>query len=427
MTVKMEKVQADMELRVLLDVSENLKLSNNTDGHVIVRQVSSSELHVNVNVLDKESGIKDIFVGAGSTRGGFQIHQLVPVPSSSNILLFTEALHGQEVYITAIVENHAGDRSHFHSRSVIMDHTPPIISNAMMTMTYKSSAEYALTQVNVTWEVKDTESSTVQCSCVIVDDANGTIIDGIISSPKRCYTPPLPLMHGTMISALVNCYNDANLGQIASVGPELVAYLPPDVKNAKIFFSTSVETSDGLPIVRPSSSLIFSWEGIDDSFGIKSYSYRILHGGQVAKDWEDTETRSYVSVEDVSLTDNGLYSVEVTANNYAGIYSKTINASVLVLGEAPSLTDQLPQISRTDEIVDVSWVDVFSVRPELQPTYSVTIGSEEGLADIVRRMNIKEQRHVFHNMYSGNDAFVIITCTYNTGTTSVFRAKVSIS
>ncbi|XP_033747031.1 uncharacterized protein LOC117332255 [Pecten maximus] len=428
-TIQMENVKTDLKIRVLLEVSEVRTHSNNTDSFVIVRQISPSELNVSINVLDDESGIKNIYVGAGSTRGGFQNHPLVSVLSLSNIILFTEALHGQAVHITAISENHSGDRSHFYASPIMMDHTPPIISNAVMTMTYDNSEETSMTMIIVTWEVNDFESSSTQCSCIIGENANNTVLDEIEMEPLRQHfqTKPLPLIHGIAISAVITCLNDANLEQVASVGPEVIAYLPPDVENAKVLIDTAIETLDGVPVVRRSASLMFSWEGIDDSFGIKGYSYRILNGGQVAKDWEDTEMRTYVSVEDISLTDNRLYTVEVTAFNNNGIYSQAINASVFVSGEAPSLTGHYPKATKNGNVLEIVWSDVFAVRPDFLPTFVVTLGSNLGLADILRRVETTEERHVFQNIYDGSDVFAIITCTYQTGESSVFRRKLSLS
>ncbi|XP_069134697.1 uncharacterized protein [Argopecten irradians] len=423
--VQMDKLDTNVNVQLLIDVSDNITLTNNTDNSVIVRQVSPSELHVTVNVLDEESGIKNIFVGAGSTRGGFQIHPLVIVPWSST--LFTEALHGQEVHITAIAENHAGDRSHFHASPVIVDHTPPQISNTKMTINYKQISEQTLTKVTLTWEVTDAESKITQCACAIVDDDNIPIYDGIDVSLRQFVTPSIPLTHGTMISAHVTCYNDANMKQVTTVGPELISYLPPDVKEGEISFVTTAETSAGIPVTCPSSPLMFSWEGIDDSFGIEGYSYRIIQGDRVTKDWEDTEMRTSVSVEDISLTDNRLYTVEVMASNYAGVYSEAINASILVLGHAPILTGKYPRITRTGKTLDVSWNDVFSVRPELQPSYTVTLGSEKGFTDIASHKHLQDQRNVFDVSYTGNEVFTIITCTYITGTSDVFRGRVTVS
>ncbi|XP_069134693.1 uncharacterized protein [Argopecten irradians] len=230
-----------------------------------------------------------------------------------------------------------------------------------------------------------------------------------------------------MISAHITCYNDANMKILTTVGPELISYLPPDVKEGEISFVTTAETSAGFPVTCPSSPLMFFWEGIDDAFGIKGYSYCILQGGQVTKDWGETKMRTSVLVEDISLTNNRLYTVEVMASNYAGVYSEAINASILVFGHAPTLTGKFPRITRTGNTFDVSWNDVFSVRPELQPSYTVTLGSEEGFTDIASHKHLQEQRYVFDVSYTGKDVYTIITCTYITGTSNVIRGRVTVS
>ncbi|XP_069134809.1 uncharacterized protein [Argopecten irradians] len=428
-TVKTENIHFGVKVHVILDVMEIKARMNNTEGVVKVSQVSPTELNITVNVIDKESGIKDIYVGAGSTPGSFQLHPLLLVPRSSNKLLFTEVPHGQEVYVTAIAENHAGDQSHFHAKAFVMDHTSPQISNAQMTMTYESFGGISVTKINVTWETYDIESSSTECSCDIVEHANQTVIAGIDNKPmlNQLQTEPLHLTHGTMISAHITCYNDAGLNQVTTVGPKLISYLPPGVQNAAIFIDTTAETVAKVPVLHSNSPLMFSWEGIDDSFGIKGYSYRILQGDQVTKDWEDTEMRTSVSVEDISLTDNRLYIVEVMASNYAGIHSEAFNTSVFILGDAPALTGHYPRVTRTGDSLEIMWSDVFLVRPDLIPTYVVTLGSELGFADVIRRLETTEEHRVLETVFTESDVYAVITCGYQTGKFVVFQGKLSVS
>ncbi|XP_069134181.1 uncharacterized protein [Argopecten irradians] len=426
---KTEIIHFGVKVNVILDVMEFKARVDNTEDVVKVSQVSPTELNITVNVMDKESGIKDIYVAAGSTPGGFQLHPLVLVPRSSNKLLFTEVPHGQEVYVTAKAENHAGDQSHFHAKAFVMDHTPPQISNAQMTMTYESSGGISVTKINITWDTYDIESSSTECSCDIVEHTNQTVIAGIDNKPmlNQLQTEPLHLTHGIMISAHITCYNDADLHQATTVGPKLISYRPPDVQKAAIFIDTKAETVAKVPVLYSSSPLMFTWEGIDDSFGIKGYSYRILQGGRVTKDWEDTEMRTSVSVEDISLADNHLYTVEVMASNYAGVYSEVINASILILGDVPSLTGHYPRVSRTGDILEIVWSDVFVVRPDLVPTYVVTLGSELGFADVIRRLDITEEHHMLETVFTGSDVYAVITCGYQTGKFVIFQGKLPVS
>ncbi|XP_069134360.1 uncharacterized protein [Argopecten irradians] len=244
---------------ITLSVSDSITETGLTDDVVAVHQVSLTELNINTDIMDLESGMREIYVGAGSSKGGFQLHPLKRVPTSYNTLLPVDAPHGQAVHVTVTAVNQAGTWSHFYSSSLLMDHTPPSITNASMSIAYKDFGDRILTKVKVRWEVIEDESSEVACSCEISKN-KATRMLHYGNSETELETPFLVIDHGTDISARITCFNIANLQESILVGPETVTLFAPNVSDARISFDTALATSSGLPVIQSSSGVMFSWE-----------------------------------------------------------------------------------------------------------------------------------------------------------------------
>lgn len=108
-------------------------------------------------------------VGIGTTTGGFQIQPLtVFYKMISAIVVSFQAKHGNQVYVTAIAQNHAGMRSVFHSAPIIVDHTPPEITNVDVDLLVANATEINGVAVVLTasWTIED-ESEVKFCTCDI--------------------------------------------------------------------------------------------------------------------------------------------------------------------------------------------------------------------------------------------------------------------
>ncbi|XP_060084327.1 uncharacterized protein LOC132563603 [Ylistrum balloti] len=408
-----------------LSISDDVTVTGLTDNVVEVYQVSATELQINVDVMDKESGIKDIYVGVGSTRGGFQFHPLIHVLSSYNILLPVDVPHRQTLHVTVIAVNQAGSRNHFHSSPVIMDHTPPIISNATMTTTYREFGNQTLSKVRAAWDVIDEESPFTVCLCEIIENGMSHVMY-LGKDENECETSEILIENDTYFSTRIQCTNSANLYQVTSVDPKHVILRRPEITNARITFHTTSETSAGLPVVRSSSMLTFSWDIYADPFDIDDYSYRICRGNQHITEWETTDLRNYAAIDHVTLKDNDIYTVEVRTCFNDGMFCAVINGSFLISGEPPILTGLHPRTARRDSGLILVWDDVFKIRPELLPRYTVTAGTGMGLADLLRQVKTTE-RHVVFSYFSGSDVYIHITCTYVTGPLTTYRGKVNVT
>ena len=115
---------------------------------------------------------KQIQLGAGTNPRGFQIKSLSRVHHHNHKhLIYTEALHGTKVYVTAIVENKAGLRTVLQSQPIIIDHTVPVVDNLSKShQTVQENVSGVIetkTIVQASWNVADDESGINICYCSI--------------------------------------------------------------------------------------------------------------------------------------------------------------------------------------------------------------------------------------------------------------------
>ena len=109
-----------------------------------------------------------VLVGAGTTKGGFQVQALKQIHGGNSGIIRADVQTGAPVYVTVIAENGAGLRSVFYAEPITMDKTAPVISNVntVMNMTENSNDTYSLSIALVTsWRALDTESGIKVCYC----------------------------------------------------------------------------------------------------------------------------------------------------------------------------------------------------------------------------------------------------------------------
>lgn len=84
--------------------------------------------------------------------------------------VLTDLPHGSRVYATAIATNHAGLTSVFYSEPLVLDHTPPILTNmsvGVSTLKRASGTDKANVSLQATWYANDVESDVKYCYCKI--------------------------------------------------------------------------------------------------------------------------------------------------------------------------------------------------------------------------------------------------------------------
>ena len=107
-------------------------------------------------------------VGAGTTKGGFQVQALKQIHGGNSGIIRADVQTGAPVYVTVLAENGAGHQSVFYAEPIKMDKTAPVISNLniVMNMTENSNQTNSSYIALVTsWRALDTESGIKVCYC----------------------------------------------------------------------------------------------------------------------------------------------------------------------------------------------------------------------------------------------------------------------
>ena len=154
---------------------------------LMIRQLNPGLLSVCSFLSDPESGIAKVLVGAGTTRGGYQVRPLRPFSKFNHGLIKTDIPHGSRIYLTAVATNNAGQRSIF-TQEVTIDHTPPMISNVNVKIhnadNFRKSMEKNFssignttelsittplgeTHLRVGWRASEEESKLLRCYCSV--------------------------------------------------------------------------------------------------------------------------------------------------------------------------------------------------------------------------------------------------------------------
>ena len=137
---------------------------------VDVMQTGPYELSIFPRIIDPESGIRSLQLGMGTTKTGFQVLPLSPIPIGNQIKIDFDAMHGSVLYTTVIAYNKAGPRAVFHGKEITVDHTPPEIANvtAVMTLTANENATDIMSAtVSVHLACVDEQSGVKNCHCRI--------------------------------------------------------------------------------------------------------------------------------------------------------------------------------------------------------------------------------------------------------------------
>ena len=106
----------------------------------------------------------------GHIPGGLQIKSFYRINRWEDEHVHILSSHGTPLYVTAIVENHAGLQSTFHSNGLIIDHTPPVIEEVEVSIhhiyrntTFVGYVTGGVVQLKASWKPVDNESHIKIC------------------------------------------------------------------------------------------------------------------------------------------------------------------------------------------------------------------------------------------------------------------------
>ena len=130
-------------------------------------QVSLTSVSVCARIRDRESGIKSMMVGVGTTDSGLQVRPWTAVGHSGHVIVDVHVQHATPIYATAVSENQAGEWSRFASQPITFDRTGPHVSEVTLTLRYEGEGQANGTEVwaEASWTAEDRESGVELCTC----------------------------------------------------------------------------------------------------------------------------------------------------------------------------------------------------------------------------------------------------------------------
>ena len=124
------------EFNITIQLHSCTNLRTKLNAIIPLSQVGPYAIAFKSFAFDQESGIANILIGAGTTKGGFQINNLTTVTSKHHTALAVDATHGSPLYLTMVATNGAGIRQEFYSEQITIDHTLPLITHSDVNLAY---------------------------------------------------------------------------------------------------------------------------------------------------------------------------------------------------------------------------------------------------------------------------------------------------
>jgi len=342
----------------------------------------SGPLAIGWRVSDEESGIARLLLAAGTSEGGAQLLDFVPVDAVAGRAEVDglHMVHNSRVWVQLVADNTAGLRSVFRAQPVRVDRTPAAIFNVAA----PAGLGGAATELSITWEVSDEESGVSWCRASLGTAAS---LDDIVSFTPAASGTARRGRHSFSITgadwmtdrgqvyATVRCGNGAGLVAQEAVGDKgtLILLTPPSAASATIVVTSARGASaasspyEALPGVQTSTSLVeASWSGFNEVAGhVASYKARLVGPG-VDTGFLDMGLRQEVRFSDLELSGGSSYHVEVLAEDIAGQESQAATANIAVLAGGPVVADMdafcagfVGDAASTDFRLVIGWTGVF--------------------------------------------------------------------
>ncbi|XP_046562583.1 uncharacterized protein LOC124271470 [Haliotis rubra] len=354
---------------------------------ITVRQLTPSLLGICTRMMDPESGLMNIQIGAGTTPGGFQLQPLRHADAGFHQLVEVTVPHGTPVYTTVIAENGAGLRTHYLSKPIVLDHTPPTISDVKAYLVYSGSKPSPIVHASGSWSADDDESGISTCWCALGHMRLSSDLHSWVTSESgtSCQiTVPHP-SHGVRLYMTIQCTNNVELDTVVSSNELQILFRPPSAAGSVVDLVVQNRYSQHWKHVPQSimSSLAFQWTWPDQDT-VSHYQCRVTD----IEVWMNTTLR-YCEMSGVRLKDGESYTAVVRAVNMRQQVSEAVSASVTVDSTAPALSGRKALVQWRSDSVRVFYGDVFYPRRD-HLTYTISVGSNKGYSDY---MHMYTTRH----------------------------------
>ncbi|KAJ8312798.1 hypothetical protein KUTeg_010171 [Tegillarca granosa] len=411
---------------------KSMLINENNDSALTVRQMSPSMISICINVIDPESGIQGVFLGAGTTPNGFQIRSLSPLSLINHVTINVNLPHGTPVYITAIIKNHAGLEKSFKSSKIILDHTPPFVTNTKASIMYNTIHNDKSATVNMQWKVVDEESNLKICLYSLGNSPQSADIQEWTASESynSCHIYNISAKHGTVLYGTVRCVNEIGLYMDVGFNPVEVSFRPPTVPiSTDITFIEHADCNLNETVISNKSVVLLGWSEFIDTVKVINYQCQIKEEKVVVADWLDTGNRTNLNLSAITLNSHAKYTAYIRAMSNNNNPSMALNASFLIERNGPYLSGSSAVVSKANSYpnkVRLNWDQVFILDRSLFKYYILTVGTEKGMCDVIRYKETKAESLDLDLENGTKELYVVISAVYCTDMTTVYRQLLSL-
>ncbi|XP_036362221.1 uncharacterized protein LOC115216576 [Octopus sinensis] len=408
----------DLPLKFQMSVDECISVSSDVNSALELRQTSPTTISVSLQVQDEDSDIGHIYIGAGTTPHGFQINQLAHVSPSGIHTIYSESLlHGQQVYVTAQVENEAGLVATF-TKSVTVDKTPPVISMEYFVISHDQPTTIL---VEAKWKSSDEQSGISKCYYSIGTSEDNT---AFVQKTETSASSKISKILSTKsfgnkpIVMNVNCINNAGLEFNLISGPKSALKLHNHTK-VRMIPVNEWSNTNSCCIQSHQSQLKVVIEHSEQTQD--DYVCRITENGKIYTNWMSVGYRRQLTFNSLTLRDGFTYQAEIKRNHTTKQTEILRSNDVVVDSSKPEITGSSLSWKRLSvSSVEISWQNVFRENKYQRNTYLVNIGSQEGSSNIVHRAETTETSLVFQVKSSVKTLYVSIMAIYETNLSNIF-------
>ncbi|XP_071093296.1 uncharacterized protein [Haliotis cracherodii] len=420
-TISITGTNASHAVDVQLGVCQNVAETEPTDA-ITVWQIRPSVVAVCARVIDHESGTRSVWLGAGTSKGGYQIRALSPTSVSNHEMILVEEPHGSPVHVTVMAENNAGLRTIFTSKPITIDHTPPKMTTSQATAAFQTHNVF----LKMRWQVEDAESGINTCLCTY--GAHPLSYEDHTweksQSLTHCELKNISAPHDSVLYVWARCINNVNLETVIKSQPLHLVNPPP----ALLQNSLKVIVDNKIPfpskVQAYTDRVEFAWQEANTPW-IGTYECRLLEHGKPVANWVSTGKKTYATLDGLSLRDGHVYDIQVRAVNAGSQYSNVLNSTIAVESRSPSTTGVKPTATLVKGHLNVDWPRVFDDL-KMQTRYETTIGTRQGFNDIVRN-RVSFDTHLTTITHANvHEIFVTIKANFVTGKFGIYSHVVSL-
>ncbi|XP_078578622.1 uncharacterized protein LOC144863374 [Branchiostoma floridae x Branchiostoma japonicum] len=383
---------------------------------------SWTSVHAAWDFVDPESPIIDYRWAIGTARGGTQLQTFRSVGRNTHAQNSDIRLdHGAFIHVTVVAENAAELRAVVYSDPVLVDLTPPVITDVKDGSEIADLDHQNTSVIFLYWDVRDDESGVDFCDWTIgLSPGSGELQPFVrlpSAQPAVCELTG-NLTHGQTVYPTVRCTNHAGVSSHVTSDGVTIVLQPPESEHAIV--QTVLSSSSYYPIrgqhQAATDAVLVTWSGFFDESGIHHYQVRMLNQDAPEFPWTDVglHGETHVTLSGLHLRSYSTYQVQVRAVNHVGVVSDVVFSEVVIETKEPQVVDSTlrswwPQPS----VLQLDWTDVFVSNSSL--VYEVSVGTRPGGCDVLKWVETEQTQMSMDNVDNNKEHFVVITAINQAG------------